>query len=462
MKKSLYSILAAATLFGFAACDDGNYSNWADPIVNPQAEVKPGVSVAFTSTGSLIDYKEVGLTVKLFNASGAAAQKYEVVFSNGTVIGTDANGLADVFDFKSVVEALYGKAPVERTIEAKAVAYLTVDGAGVKVEKPIEIKAILDAPQISENYYLIGQPSTWDPKETSLKFNHSGKNVYEDPIFTITFPVTAGDTWFAFTDDLTVESEDWMQVFGCTDGNGKNGMDGYVARRKDLADDGSFMLHADADCYVKMTLNMMDYTYHFDFINYEPFIYFIGATDGWTNAEQKLALTDENTGTYTGYLYCADPNGWGNQFKFQTVPGDWNSQINAGNFTTFSGDVEGKADGNLAVTGGESVYYFSVSLGKGEIYAQEVKVMGIIGNFNGWGGDLEMTWNAAEWCYEADMTPVDQDGWKFRVNNDWGLNLGGASYDNLVNGGDNLNGTGAKCRLYPTRIDNGNIYCVVE
>lgn len=462
MKKSLYSILAAATLFGFAACDDGNYTNWADPIVNPQEEVKPGVSVSFASTGDLIDYESVGQIVKLFNASGEVANKYEVVFSNGTVIETSSEGLADAEELKAVVVALFGKAPEIRTIEAKAIAYLNVDGAGVKIEKPIEIQAKLVAPQISSRYYLIGAPSQWNPQETSLKFNHNDNvSVYDDPIFTITFPVSAGDTWFAFTDEITVESGEWSDVFGCVEGNGKNGMDGFVARRKDLSDDGSFMLHADNDCYVKMTLNMMDYSYHFDFINYDPFIYFIGATDGWSSAVQKLALTDENSGTYTGYLYCADPNGWGNQFKFQKVPGDWSTEINSGNFTTFL-DAAVDCGGNIGVSGGESVYYFSVSLGNSEIKAIEVKTMSLIGNFNGWNGDLEMTWNAAEWCFEADMTPVDQDGWKFRVNNDWGLNLGGASYDNLVNGGDNLNGTGSKCKLYPTRIDSDNIYCVVE
>lgn len=40
-------------------------------------------------------------------------------------------------------------------------------------------------------------------------------------------------------------------------------------------------------------------------LNFEPFVYYIGATDGWANAEQKLALTDEANGIYTGFIYCA-------------------------------------------------------------------------------------------------------------------------------------------------------------
>lgn len=62
------------------------------------------------------------------------------------------------------------------------------------------------------------------------------------------------------------------------------------------------------------------------------------------NAEQKLALAD-NDGNYTGFLYCADPNGWGNQFKFQKVPGDWGTEINSGHMT-------GGITGDFADAGG--------------------------------------------------------------------------------------------------------------
>ena len=31
----------------------------------------------------------------------------------------------------------------------------------------------------------------------------------------------------------------------------------------------------------KLTINMMDYTYTLEEVKYDPFIYFIGSTDGW-------------------------------------------------------------------------------------------------------------------------------------------------------------------------------------
>lgn len=57
--------------------------------------------------------------------------------------------------------------------------------------------------------------------------------------------------------------------------------------------------------------------------------------------------------------------------------------------------------------------------------------MGIIGGFNNWAGDAPMTWNPEEYCFEATNVGVTADGWKFRVNGDWPINLGG-SLNNLT------------------------------
>lgn len=187
-------------------------------------------------------------------------------------------------------------------------------------------------------------------------------------------------------------------------------------------------------------------------------IYYIGATDGWSQAEQTLVGDGE--GKYTGYVYCADPNGWGNQFKFQQVPGDWGTEINTGHFNTFSGAAT-DCGGNIGVSGGENVYYFEVDLVKGNISATEVTMMGIIGDFNGWAADAVMTWDAANWCYVCENPGINANGWKFRVNGDWALNLGG-TLDNLLGNGDNLSAVGTTVKLYPCRRGTTKIYCTVE
>jgi hypothetical protein len=95
--------------------------------------------------------------------------------------------------------------------------------------------------------------------------------------------------------------------------------------------------------------------------------------------------------------------------------------------------------------------------------------MGIIGDFNGWGGDLDMTWNASDYCYEITGATVNANGWKFRVNSDWGINLGANDSvepstltGDLVANGKNLGAVGSTIKLYPTRKTSDKIYCTVE
>ena len=206
-----------------------------------------------------------------------------------------------------------------------------------------------------------------------------------------------------------------------------------------------------------------------DISKFPPYLYFIGATDGWNNDEpnrQRLAL--EN-GIYTGYLYCADPNGWGNEFKFQKVPGDWGSEINTGMMTGgITGDFE-DAGGNFKANAGEGVYFVTFNTSKMTIEGTKVEKMGIIGDFNSWGGDVEMTWNAAEYCFEATNAGINANGWKFRMNADWGVNLGSNDttepstvIDDLVGNGKNIGVVGNTIKLYPTRKTSDKIFCTVE
>lgn len=192
---------------------------------------------------------------------------------------------------------------------------------------------------------------------------------------------------------------------------------------------------------------------------FNPFIYFIGATDGWSASDQKLA-SPSGDGVYTGYCYVADPNGWGLAFKFQRVAGSWDNEINAGTFTTKTG-VTG--DNNIEVAE-EGVYYFEVDLAKNSISATKIDYMGVTGDFIGWNEGVEMTWNATDYCYEATAS-VNSNGWKFRANGltdpNWKINLGG-SVNDLVGNGDNLSVVGNTIKLYPTRKDSDKIYCTVE
>ena len=328
----------------------------------------------------------------------------------------------------------------------------------------MEYSYTIEPVNIAENYYLIGGPGDWSADAAwTMQFQHSSKDVFEDPVFSYTFAGTGGDMWFAFGDAdaiNAVANGDWNQLFG-TKGESTD-LSGSFDRRTALGGDHSFCVDGKAK-YYRLTINMAEMTYEISTLDFDPYVYFIGATDGWANAEQKLALTSEN-GVYTGYLYCADPNGWGNEFKFQKIPGDWDSQLNSG---TFTGGITGDfADGgdNIKANAGEGVYFVTLDLANLTLNAVKVQNMNLVGDFNGWnaGDDAQqMTWDAENYCYVITGAGVNANGWKFTINNSWDVNLGG-TIDNLVANGDNLGVVGTTIKLYPTRKGTDNIYCTVE
>ena len=445
-----------------------DFTDWANPQKN-----SPKEAVAFgngevtpVNVINLADVKTETVkvaSIKAPTSSNAAytPTTYKINF-DGQSFDIDADGNMATADLANYIVEKYGKRPTERAIDATLDAWVSNGSTAVKMatSETFQVKAIPEAPVIDNGYYLVGDmfatetQNGWT-KEGAKAFNHSDKDVYEDPVFTVSFETTKADQYWKIIPKTNIDSGDiWAAGVVGPKVDGDDSMTGALtngdAKAGKIAKAGKY----------KLTINMMDYSYTIEEVKYDPFIYFIGATDGWTNAEQKLALVDANTGTYTGFLYCADPNNWGNQFKFQRVAGSWDNEINSSTFNTFEGAATNE-NGNIGVNAGEGVYYFDVNLANGTIKATKVETMGIIGGFNNWKGDAVMTWNAEEYCFEATKVGVTADGWKFRVNNGWDINLGG-SLDNLTAGGDNIAVAGNTIKLYPTRKTNDNIYCTVE
>ena len=444
-----------------------DYTDWGNPQTNPQEEAVAfgNGSVAPVDVINLANVKtekvKVASIVTPTSSDAAYTPNYKINF-DGQSFDIDADGNMATAELTSYIVDKYGKRPTERDIDATLDAWVSNGATAVKMatSEKFQIKAIPEAPVIEEGYYLVGDMFTTDDvngwtKEVAKAFNHSDKDVYEDPVFTVSFETTKADQYWKIIPKKNIDSGDiWAAGVVGPKVDGDDSMTGTLtngdAKAGKIAKAGKY----------KLTINMMDYTYTIEEVKYDPFIYFIGATDGWTNAEQKLALVDANTGTYTGFLYCADPNNWGNQFKFQRVAGSWDNEINAGAFNTFDGAATNE-NGNIGVNAGEGVYYFDVNLANGTIKATKVETMGIIGGFNNWGGDAAMTWNAEEYCFEATNVGVTADGWKFRINGGWDINLGG-SLNNLTAGGDNIAVAGNTIKLYPTRKTSDNIYCTVK
>lgn len=444
-----------------------DFTDWGKPQTNPQEDAVTfgNGSVAPVDVINLADVNtekvKVASIVAPTSSNAAYTPNYKINF-DGQSFDIDADGNMATAELTSYIVDKYGKRPTERDIDATLDAWVSNGSTAVKMatSATFQVKAIPEAPVIEEGYYLVGDMFTTEDvngwsKAAAKAFKHSDKDVYDDPVFTVSFETTKADQYWKIIPKKNIDSGDlWAAGVVGPKVDGDDSMTGLLTNTEAKA--GKI---AKAGKY-KLTINMMDYSYTLEEVNYDPFIYFIGATDGWKNAEQKLALVDDAKGVYTGYLYCADPNGWGNQFKFQRVAGSWDNEINSGAFSTFSGAATSEG-GNIGVNAGEGVYYFDVNLSEGTITATKVETMGIIGGFNNWASDTAMTWNAEEYCFEATNVGVTADGWKFRVNGGWDINLGG-SLNNLTAGGSDIKVAGNTVKLYPTRKTSDNIYCTVK
>lgn len=467
-------LLGMTLLMSMVSCTE-DYTDWGNPQSNPKEEAVSfgNGSVTPVDVINLADVKTEKVKVASIVAPTSSNAAYTPTYKiniGGRAFDIDAEGNMAKADLVNYIVDKFGKRPTERDIDATLDAWVSNGVTAVKMatSEKFQIKAIPEAPVIDEGYYLVGDMFTtedgvngWNTISDKQTFKHSDKDVYEDPIFTITFETTKADQYWKIIPKANVDAGNTDASAAGVVGpkvDGEDSMTGSLtngdAKAGKIAKAGKY----------KLTLNMMDYTYTFEEVKYDPFIYFIGSTDGWQSYDQKLALVDDAKGVYTGFAYIADPNGAGFEFKFQRKPNSWDNAIGASNFVTFKGAaIDPQSGNNLGVNGGVGVYYIDANLSEGTIEATKVETMGLIGKFQEWDetNDVPMTWNAEEYCFEVTNAGVTADGWKFRMNKKWDVNLGG-SLNNLTAGGSDIKVAGNTVKLYPTRKTKDNIYCTVE
>ena len=285
-----------------------DYTDWANPQTNPEEE-----AVAF-GNGSVTPVDVINLAnvteEKIQVASIVAPTSSDAGYTPTIKINLgdktydiDNDGKMATADLASYISETYGKRPIEHDINATLDAWISNGSTAVKMatSETFQVKAIPVAPVIDEGYYLVGDMFTtedgvngWNTISAKQAFKHSDKDVYDDPIFTITFETTKADQYWKIIPKANVDA-------GNTDASAA----GVVGPKID-GDDSMTGLLTNADAKAgkiaepgkyKLTLNMMDYSYTIEKVMYDPFIYFIGSTDGRGSNDQKLALVDEETGT---------------------------------------------------------------------------------------------------------------------------------------------------------------------
>lgn len=438
IKQIIFGLAAAATL---ASCN-GDYDDWASPQANAAKEAAEKFVMTVQPTVSSVDFETVTEDcVQLFssNLGEGQTEEFSVTLTgvdNGasaTITATPGGSVARA-DLQGAVAAIYGKAPVERTFNVTVSANVKVNTANgsVQVDRvcdPFQLALKLVAPYISEHYYIIGAPSAWAPNEKSLPFQHSGANVYDDPVFTVTFPIS-GETWFAIADDRVADENDWANVYGCMEGNGNNGLEGKLARRSELTDDGSFKIADGAGSFARVTINMMDCTYKIEYLSYSAYIYEVGNNNGWNDSACYPLAGLDYDGKYRGFAWLDG------EFKFKPNSSGWD-----GNWGLASGDFSAGTlvdnGGNISAPATSGFYMMEVDLNTMQFKNTLIETIGLIGSATpgGWDASTPMTYSSSDnsWNITTDLT---EGAIKFRANNGWDINWGGSADDIRFNQGD--------------------------
>ncbi|MCL1944134.1 MAG: SusF/SusE family outer membrane protein [Candidatus Azobacteroides sp.] len=455
--KKIYFFLATLLVAGFSACSDEVGLNVTPPQSYPQEapQVIEGFTVApgddFKSDSPLVlTEEEQVFQVAKVTATPVMAEGATVMFRTeisdtpdfGNVVAlpvTSADNAATTLssDLSEAVKTLFNsKAPDEHTIYLRNYIYI-LDGTSASLisSMPAVFGAYNVTPYsnviIESAYYLIGDVNGWsfDNLSDNYKFYHSDKDVYDDPVFTITVQMAANSN-FKIVPQSSKDSGDWGGVLGNPE-NGNTDLEGVLVAGNDA---GAMLVEEEG--WVKITINMLESTYTIELLG-NPLrqLYVPGAHQStvWDPPTAPIVFSPDLDWKFDGYVYMKA----GNEFKFTSAP-NWTG-INYGN----GGDggelsIDGGA-GNLSVSA-DGFYRLTVDLSKEPYtYTATATEWGLIGDATsgGWDASTSMELNTAtgEWTVTTDL--AGGKAFKFRANNGWDINLGG-DVNNLTYNGDNI------------------------
>ena len=180
---------------------------------------------------------------------------------------------------------------------------------------------------------------------------------------------------------------------------------------------------------------------------YPDFFYEIGNEGGWSTSHQ---LAGNGNGQYQGYYWLDG------EFKFKPNKDNWDNDLEYISGSNLSGTLTDGGGPNCPDPGA-GFYQINLDAAAMTYSLLKIESISMIGGFNGWSEDLEMTYNTNDGCWEVTTDAVSGE-FKFRANYDWAINWGGAE-NNLEQDGSNLNieaGT-YKFQLYISSAGNNRV-----
>ena len=228
MKKYLIYPLFAAASFMMASCNEDFNENIAAP---QQWEQEAAITLSgFSATGvTNLDLGSIttdsvnlcSLTTPTGIPEGAILENFRINLSQAdaentaVTISADSNGNVATKDLQAAIEAIYGKRPTLRSFNAEVLANMTINGQASLLSTTTTVTATPKAPFISTGYYLVGDMFKIDEANNGWNdvcmqpFSHSGKDVYEDPIFTIVFTTTGANQYWKIIPQVNIDNNDF-------------------------------------------------------------------------------------------------------------------------------------------------------------------------------------------------------------------------------------------------------------
>jgi|AGTN01.3.fsa_nt_gi hypothetical protein len=461
MIQRIYLFSTLLVVLFFAACDDVYDHVAAPPQAYEQEDAQSvngftfalgsGFSTAIVLTDENLEnetvYEAVNTTATPALSEGATvtfkleASDTEAFTTSVELPSVSADNRATVTapDLDEAVKSLYGKAPNPRALYLRATYYI-VDGTASSqmptpaVLGPVTVTPV--SPVIETEYYLIGDINGWNINDLDdYKFGHSGRDVYEDPIFTILVNNVTG--YFKIVPKSSKDAASWDGVLG-------NPTDGNTALEGELIIKDAQAMRVTEPGWVRITLNMMEYTYTIQLLgDTKDIIYMTGnAITGlpeWSNEISAIGnglqiLFADNSLADSKYTFTAHFTG-GREQKFPIQAGEWNP-------------CWGYRDGALVLEnnspnlpGPATDGYYTLKLDLGTLTAEYISYTGDVSTtYNSMG--VIGTATAGGWDTDTDLTQVSEHIWtsnaieltpgllKIRANDAWDVSWGATSEDN--------------------------------
>lgn len=374
-------------LLSVASCTD-DYSDWNAPQQNDQPATVQFGNGSVTETQAINLAEVTTPTVKVANITAPTADggyapsgEYKITLG-GKSLDITAAGEVSTEELQNVIVSNYGKAPVQRDMDATVATWATNEKSYIKFESAtFKVQATPKAANIEQVYYLAGDIFADGYNKDVVKthaFDHSDNNVWDDPNFSIEVKVTEANKSFMIIPASSLEKSDI-----------RDGAFGSGSKKETLeSNSGKAIIIEKAGKYI-ITVNMETLTYK---VKNVPSLFLTGSEYNWGKTEsdwKQLIQYNGSKVTYWTMIYFSE----GEQFKF-APQADWGDEFgdqativdNAG-----SGIVSaGGKDHNLKV-GKAGWYLLRVTNGKErklEVCKPEVYLVGDVIE-GGWGAGWE-------------------------------------------------------------------------